>query len=280
MLDRADFVGHDRVFRVEGDKRKPVAVLDFATGSGGFLVEAARRIIDAVDPATAEPRALVDALRAIVSGVAGGEISPFPYYLTEINLLLQVSRLLGPLHAAEAGPVPSFGTLGVLPVDTLTAKSAREPSLDIEPAQRADHAELIADERFGLVPLDGAKRDIYRDRLKPDQRFDLVIGNPPYVSEANNKPLFDRLISGDARRLDLVLDVLGEKADEHVADTLLPKDIEAFAARVAERKQLVESLLAEGRELVERVERVVCAIYDVPDDLTEQIVAHAVRRAG
>ncbi|MGH2934884.1 MAG: HsdM family class I SAM-dependent methyltransferase [Gaiellaceae bacterium] len=193
MLDRAGFVGHDAVFRVEGDERKPVEILDFATGSGGFLVEAARRIIDAIDPGKAEPRALYEALRAIVGGMTGGEISPFPYYLTEINLLLQVSRLLGPLHTVEDGPVASFGALGVLPVDTLAAKSARERSLELEPEQRADHAELVADERLGLVPLDGAKREIYRSRLKPDEQFDLVVGNPPYVSEAGNKALFDRL---------------------------------------------------------------------------------------
>ena len=193
MLDRAGFAGADNVFHVEGDERRPVTVLDFATGSGGFLVEAARRVIDAVDPGTADARTLVEALRAIVTGMAGGEISPFPYYLTEINLLLQVSRLLGPLRALEAGPVPSFGALGVLPVDTLTAKSAPEASLELEPEQRADHGELVADDRFGLVPLDGAKRDIYRQRLKPDELFDYVVGNPPYVSEAGNKALFDRL---------------------------------------------------------------------------------------
>lgn len=193
MLDRAGFTGPENVFHIEGDERKPVTVLDFATGSGGFLVEAAHRVIDAVDPATADARTLVEALRAIVTGIAGGEISPFPYYLTEINLLLQVSRLLGPLHVLEAGPVSSFGALGVLPVDTLTAKSARDASLELEPGQRADHGELVADDRFGLVPLDGAKRDIYRQRLKPDGQFDYVVGNPPYVSEAGNKPLFDRL---------------------------------------------------------------------------------------
>ena len=193
MLDRAGLAGPSRVFRVEGDERHPIMVLDFATGSGGFLVEAARRMIDAVDPSAAQPKALVEALRAIVQGLTGGEISPFPYYLTEVNLLLQVSRLLGPLRAAESRPVPSFGALGVLPVDTLTAKSARTESLDLEAEHRADHGELVADERFGLVPLDGTKRDIYRDRLKPDAGFDLVVGNPPYVSEAGNKPLFDRL---------------------------------------------------------------------------------------
>lgn len=189
MLDRAGFVGHENVFHVEGDERKPVAVLDFATGSGGFLVEAARRVIDAVGPEKADGRALVEALRAIVVGMTGGEISPFPYYLTEINLLLQVSRLLGPLHTLEAGPVDSFGALGVLPVDTLTAKSAAETSLDVEPAK----SELIADDRFGLVPLDGAKRAIYEQRLMPYGGFDYVVGNPPYVSEAGNKALFDRL---------------------------------------------------------------------------------------
>jgi N-6 DNA Methylase len=193
MLDRAGFVGHDNVFRVEGDVREPVHILDFATGSGGFLVEAAHRIVDAVNPTSAEPRALVEALRAIVQGMAGAEISPFPYYLTEINLLLQVSRLIGPLHAVEEGPVAAFGALGVLPVDTLTAKSAPDRSLELEPEYRGDHAELVTDERLGMVPLDGAKRDIYRDRLRPDEGFDLVVGNPPYVSEANNKPLFDRL---------------------------------------------------------------------------------------
>lgn len=115
MLDRAGFEGPENVFKIEGGERKPMQVLDFATGSGGFVVEAARRVIDAVGAEKATPRDLRDALRAIVTGFTGGEISPFPYYLTEINLLLQVSRLLGPLHAAEDGPLPSFGALGVLP---------------------------------------------------------------------------------------------------------------------------------------------------------------------
>ena len=191
MLDRVGFVAPD-VFRIEGDTRQPIQILDFATGSGGFLVEAARRIIDAVGAETASARELLEALGAIVNGFTGGEISPFPYYLTEINVLLQVSRLLGPLHATEDQP-PPFGALGVLPVDTLTAKTAPSRSLEIEPRLRADKAEIVEDERFGLVPLDEQKRRIYRDRLRKDESFDLVIGNPPYVSEANNKPLFDRL---------------------------------------------------------------------------------------
>jgi hypothetical protein len=85
MLDRVGFSGADGVFRVEGNARKPRRILDFATGSGGFLVESARRIIDAVGAEKADPPALREALEAIVVGLAGGEISPFPYYLTEIT---------------------------------------------------------------------------------------------------------------------------------------------------------------------------------------------------
>jgi hypothetical protein len=190
MLDRVGFTGPDGVFRLEGDERKPRKVLDFATGSGGFLVEAARRIIDEGQIDDAEPRELVEALTAIARGLVGGEISPFPYYLTEVNLLLQVSRLLGRLKVAGADP-PRF-VLGPLHVDTLTAKSTSDVSLEgIDPKLRADRAELVQDERFDLVPLDGEKLETFRE-LRAGS-FDLVVGNPPYVSEANNKPLFERL---------------------------------------------------------------------------------------
>ena len=46
MLDRAGFSGAEGIFRIEGDVRHERAIFDFATGSGGFLVEAARRVID------------------------------------------------------------------------------------------------------------------------------------------------------------------------------------------------------------------------------------------
>lgn len=192
MLDRVGFKGPDGVFRIEGDDRKPLRLLDFATGSGGFLVEAARRVIDDGGIDEADPRALREALAAIVTGFVGGEISPFPYYLTEVNLLLQVSRLLGRLRLATQHRQPPFA-LGVLHVDTLTSKSQPAASIEnLEAALRADHAELTQSEAFDLVPLDGEKLDTYR-RLKEDGGFDLVIGNPPYVAETNNKLLFDRL---------------------------------------------------------------------------------------
>jgi hypothetical protein len=195
MLDRAGFRGAD-VFRIEGDARLPRRVLDFATGSGGFLVEAARRVVDEGGVAPDDVRGLREALTAIATGFFGGEISPFPYYLTEVNLLLQVSRLLGQLRVAT-GDAPSSFVLGVVHADTLMTKSNLAESFEgFDPALRGDRAELTS-QGFDLAPLDGPKLEAFR-QLRRDETFDLVVGNPPYVAEPNNRPLFERLRAIDA----------------------------------------------------------------------------------
>ena len=191
MLDRAGFAGPEGVFRIEGDQRHERAIFDFATGSGGFLVEAARRVIDDGGLDLSDPRDLREGLRTIVRGFHGCEISPFPYYLTEVNLLLQVSRLLGRLR--EVGEEPGTFTLGVVHTDSLGARRGPDESFgELDPAQRADVALLASDERYGIVPLDAAKEPRFAE-IRKDEAFDLVIGNPPYVFESGNKVLFDRL---------------------------------------------------------------------------------------
>jgi len=77
MLDRAGFAGPEGIFRIEGDERHERRIFDFATGSGGFLVEAARRVIDDGGLDLQNPRDLREGLRAIVRGFHGCEISPF-----------------------------------------------------------------------------------------------------------------------------------------------------------------------------------------------------------
>jgi Eco57I restriction-modification methylase len=196
MLDRAGFGGADGVMRIEADEREPLRTFDFASGSGGFDVEIARRVIDESGAMAGDADLQLDALSAIASGVHAIEISPFPYYLTEINLLLQVSRLLGAL--GHAGRDVSSFVLSVVHEDALKAKPTTAASFEgLEPEQRADHALLKPDERFGLSgTLDPEKQAAF-DRIRAGG-FDLVIGNPPYVAEANNKPLFERLRQIDA----------------------------------------------------------------------------------
>ncbi len=196
MLDRAGFSGSENVMRIEGDDRLPRKTFDFASGSGGFDVEIARRVIDDSGALQGDADLQFDALSAITSGLHAIEISPFPYYLTEINLLLQVSRLLGALgHAGR--DIPSF-VLSVVHEDSLKAKSMASASIEgLAAEQRGDHALLKSDKRFDLSgALDPAKQAAFT-RIRQGG-FDLVVGNPPYVAEANNKPLFERLRQIDA----------------------------------------------------------------------------------
>ena len=79
-------------------------------------------------------------------------------------------------------------------------------------------------------------------------------------------------------RLDLLVEIVGGSVDD-VGGALLPKDLEAFADLAAERARRREPL-AQGREKVERVESLVCALYGLPDDLTEAVVEHAIERAA
>jgi hypothetical protein len=87
-------------------------------------------------------------------------------------------------------------------------------------------------------------------------------------------------VEGPERRLDLLEEILGRGPVEDVRAVVLPRDLEAFEALAAQRARVVSDLLAEGRRLVEEVERLVCALYGLPDELADEVVAHAVGRAA
>ncbi len=87
-------------------------------------------------------------------------------------------------------------------------------------------------------------------------------------------------IEGEPAALDLLETSLGRRVVESPADVLLPKDIGAFHDRAEARAREVKGLLGDGRVLVEKVERLVCALYDLPAGLTDEVVAHADARAA
>jgi len=89
-------------------------------------------------------------------------------------------------------------------------------------------------------------------------------------------------VDGPHDRLALLQDLLG--AERLMPDDLLsarmPTELGAFGAEIARRQGEIDDLLAVGRDLVEVVERLVCALYGVPDALTDLVVESAVTRAG
>jgi hypothetical protein len=87
-------------------------------------------------------------------------------------------------------------------------------------------------------------------------------------------------IQGAPAKLDLLEAIVGKRSLEDVEPLALPKDLDAFDRLKGDRTEVVRKLLADGRCLVEEVERLVCALYDVPKDLTDAVVEHAINRAG
>ncbi len=86
-------------------------------------------------------------------------------------------------------------------------------------------------------------------------------------------------VTGPVERLDLLEQLLGSRADD-VGTILLPRDLSQLEAAESEAVAAATALLREGRKLVEEVERLVCALYEVPAELTEAVVEHAVARAA
>jgi len=86
-------------------------------------------------------------------------------------------------------------------------------------------------------------------------------------------------VEGEGARLDLLEVMLAGKATDDATKLVLPKDVDGYARMKDAREGEVRDLLMRGRDMVERVERLVCSLYDVPEDLTDAVVEHAVARA-
>ena len=191
----------------------------------------------------------------------------------------------------------------------------RRPEGDPRAEQIADLVRAIAANRRALLPHRAVVRDLTRIVKDPwkdgpvvvyraavirelpesevvsvrlDPELDAHVGEPPLgrPHRLDERTLVFRRgnvetarITGEKARIDLLAELTGGKAPD-LRSVLLPRDLKAFEKRMGERAKLVAGLLAEGRRMVEEVERLVCALYAVPDDLTEEVVAHAVVRAG
>ncbi|MEO0115671.1 MAG: N-6 DNA methylase [candidate division WOR-3 bacterium] len=94
IWDRVGFNNDEAFFRYENGKRRPKLIFDPATGSGGFLVEAARRIREEARYNDKDFDDLTEIMLAIVDGLQGGEINLFAHYITEVNLLIQLTPII------------------------------------------------------------------------------------------------------------------------------------------------------------------------------------------
>ena len=183
IWDRVGFNNDDGLFRYENGKRASRLVFDPATGSGGFLVEAARRIREEAHYNDKDFQDLTEIWLAIIEGLQGGEINLFAHYITEVNLLIQLTPIIKKMLDAHKNLYrpPQF-TLKVIPCDSL--------SLHLPYARLINEAEVRDKKRdLTTVILDRQKWNIYQ-QIKAFQEYDFVCANPPYIGEKGHKELF------------------------------------------------------------------------------------------
>jgi len=191
IWDRVGYTNSKSYFWYIEGKRRPKLILDPATGSGGFLVEAARRIRECPEFDWNDPQDLLDIHQAILWYIFGSEISPFPYYLTQVNLLIQLTPVIRRIiELGEKKPRDKPTPLGIICRDSLELHNEEQRHLEEE----------IEDERRDyqneLVHLPGVEKILY-DKIKDKLagKYYYVCANPPYVGEKGHKELFRHTIN-------------------------------------------------------------------------------------
>jgi hypothetical protein len=117
---------------------------------------------------------------------------------------------------------------------------------------------------FGDGPLGRPVSDGPTLRLMYGRQTSATVAGPP-----DRLALLEQLLEGRQRFVRADLESL-----------VLPKHLAAFAVLLHQQTGEIDRLLDDGRELVERAERITCRLYGVSAELEDEIVAHAVARAA
>jgi N-6 DNA Methylase len=154
-------------------------IADIACGSGAFLVEALRRRRSALERARRLPRdPTPEQLDHLVSGLAGLDVHPFATFLASVNLLFQVIDLYESVRRRHRRYSLA---LNVFTVDSLE-------DAGVHPRQAALQHQIPED-----IRIRHTEAEIARYQELRTQRFDTVVGNPPWggVLKGRLSPLND-----------------------------------------------------------------------------------------
>ncbi|MDO8735248.1 MAG: N-6 DNA methylase, partial [Elusimicrobiota bacterium] len=184
IWDRVGFTNDKAFFRMEGNKRQPRLIFDPATGSGGFLVEAARRLREEAKYDRESFADLQEIEKAIISGLYGSEISTFAHYITEVNLLLQLTHIIKGLidaHSKTHPFRPAIHSLSVIRQDSLKLHNVEQQIMniaDFEGKKLYQYGQYERDTKYDNIALDESKREKF-DFIRDNSDFDYVCANPP-----------------------------------------------------------------------------------------------------
>ena len=183
IWDRVGYTSEDAFFRFEEGGRTPKLVLDLATGSGGFLVEAAFRMRTLTRCSKTDVNEMLELLYSMMNGLWGCEISQFANYITEVNMLIQLTPLVRAIVDASAG-VPR----DLHAVKLMTAPGDSLALIGAGPLFNPNNNHFARDANRELIRHD--PKGPVRELLTSHFDYDYVCSNPPYVGEKGHKELF------------------------------------------------------------------------------------------
>jgi len=161
-----DACGYKPENEIQGKK-----LLDPACGSGGFLVEATRRLIERYRRIGLDIRNPDDARQIIeecISRIYGLDIHPFACFIAEMNMLFQLIDLYD--TAREKYRHYKIPRLNIYRTDSLIPPG--ETPIELSGFMENSRRKMLIEETRGA------------DRIKR-MKFDFVVGNPPYVRVDN-----------------------------------------------------------------------------------------------
>lgn len=190
-----DFIGYnspEAFFTYEKNRRVIKKVLDIATGSGSFLVEAISRLRNFSGINMNDFKDVIDLRTAIINGFYGLDISPFAYYISEVNLLIQLTPIIK--RMLELNPKISEYPycLSVIQNDSLQLHNQdRYEILKFEDITEKNKKKknLYQQAHNIIIDKDKAKQKIF-ETIKNSKDFYYCCSNPPYVREDDHKDLF------------------------------------------------------------------------------------------
>ena len=168
----------DRVgYRPSPTKLLDETLLDPASGSGTFLLNAVRRVLESRKDGREHP---FEYKNIVENNIFGSELMLFPYLISEINILIQISQELKnimkegkKLNVIHVFPNNSFNLIP----KSLTERIFSIPEDKIKGTNLVDSAVIKRKEAKLLT-------------LQQKNDFDYVVGNPPYVANDTNPELF------------------------------------------------------------------------------------------
>lgn len=163
-----DAVGYTSGANIIGPNKR---LLDPSCGSGTFLVEAAKRLVDAYRDAKGEVDDPVAVLERVRNGLFGFDLNPFACYLAEVNLLVQVLDLVKLAH--DRGERPRLEPFHIYNVDSL-AKPTGAYRYALFNTLLAEENDLV-DQIKGRAP-----------GTPYSSGFAFIVANPPYGAELSD----------------------------------------------------------------------------------------------